>query len=111
MIEKLLALAPKSTNRNCTFLYRSTLGYISFLLCYRYLCKPKTLPHEFFTKIGHIDNVENLQAALGTGNVSVTFSVPESSDDEPLRGDVNGDGEVNIGDVTTLIDIILGKED
>ena len=64
-----------------------------------------------YTKIGHIDNVENLQAALGAGDVSVTFSVPEPSDDEPLRGDVNGDGEVNIGDVTTLIDIILGKED
>ena len=63
-----------------------------------------------YTKIGHIDNVDNLQEALGAGSVSVTFSVPEPSDDEPLRGDVNGDGEVNIGDVTTLIDIILGKE-
>ena len=60
-----------------------------------------------YTKIGHIDNVGNLQSALGTGSVSVTFSVPVSPNDEPLRGDVNGDGEVNISDVTALIDIIL----
>ena len=30
--------------------------------------------------------------------------------DVPLRGDVNGDGEVNIADVTTLVDIVLGRE-
>jgi len=30
--------------------------------------------------------------------------------DEPLIGDVNGDGEVNISDVTTLIDYLLGRE-
>ncbi len=29
---------------------------------------------------------------------------------KPQRGDVNGDGEVNIADVTTLVDIILSKE-
>ena len=28
--------------------------------------------------------------------------------DEPLIGDVNGDGEVNIGDVTAIIDYLLG---
>ena len=27
---------------------------------------------------------------------------------EPLIGDVNGDGEVNIGDVTAIIDYLLG---
>ena len=70
----------------------------------------KTFPTSYsYTKIGHIDNVENLQSALGTGNVSVAFSIPVPSNDEPLRGDVNGDGEVNISDVTALIDIILRK--
>ena len=29
--------------------------------------------------------------------------------DEPLIGDVNGDGEVNIGDVTAIIDYLLGS--
>ena len=62
-----------------------------------------------YTKIGHIDDVEDLQAALGTGNVSVTFATPNPSTDNPLRGDVNEDGEVNIADVTALIDILLGK--
>ena len=62
-----------------------------------------------YTRIGHIDDVEHLQSALGTGSVNVTFNIPAPSS-EPLRGDVNGDGEVNIGDVTAIIDIILGKE-
>ena len=35
MIEKLLMLAAKTAN--CTFLYLSTLEYIRFYLCYRYL--------------------------------------------------------------------------
>ena len=30
---------------------------------------------------------------------------------KPIKGDVNGDGEVNIADVNALIDIILGGED
>ena len=30
--------------------------------------------------------------------------------DEPLMGDVNGDGEVNISDVTTLIDYLLAMQ-
>lgn len=29
---------------------------------------------------------------------------------EPIFGDVNGDGEVNVGDINALIDIILGKQ-
>lgn len=29
---------------------------------------------------------------------------------EPLKGDVNGDGKVNVSDVTTLVNIILGIE-
>ena len=33
----------------CTFLYRSILGVLCFLLCFSYLRKPQTLPHEFFT--------------------------------------------------------------
>ena len=31
--------------------------------------------------------------------------------DEPLKGDVNGDNEVNIADVTALIDYLLGRAD
>ncbi|MBQ4138719.1 MAG: hypothetical protein II592_04165, partial [Muribaculaceae bacterium] len=29
-------------------------------------------------------------------------------DPTPLKGDVNGDGSVNVTDVTTLVNIILG---
>ena len=31
---------------DCTFLFLSTLEYICFHLCYRYLWSPQTLPHE-----------------------------------------------------------------
>ena len=33
---------------------------------------------------------------------------PEPPEPQPLKGDVNGDGEVNIADINALIDIILG---
>ncbi|MBQ2490756.1 MAG: leucine-rich repeat protein, partial [Muribaculaceae bacterium] len=33
---------------------------------------------------------------------------PESG--QPLKGDVNGDGKVNVSDISTLINIILGIE-
>ena len=33
----------------------------------------------------------------------------QSGNNEPLRGDVNGDGKVNIADVTELVNIILNK--
>ena len=47
----------------------------------------------------------------GVVNISdVTTLVSIILGQEPLRGDVNGDGEVNISDVTTLVNIILGKE-
>ena len=32
-------------------------------------------------------------------------------EEPPLRGDVNGDGDVNIGDINALIAVILGAED
>ena len=37
MIEKLLALTPKTANCKFHFLYLSTSGYIRYYLCYRYL--------------------------------------------------------------------------
>ena len=59
--------------------------------------------YEYIVKAIYIDGTEsvwsNIQhVTLGGGG------------DEPLIGDVNGDGEVNISDVTTLIDYLLGRE-
>ena len=34
----------------------------------------------------------------------------EEENPEPLKGDVNGDGKVNVSDVSALINIILGIE-
>ena len=60
-----------------------------------------------FTRIGKIDNAsqEEIKSFVhaGDGNVTVKLSLTDST----LIGDVNGDGEVSIGDVTALIDIIL----
>ena len=50
----------------------------------------------------------------GTGlSASCTVTVVSGGDpgDEVLPGDVNGDGEVNIADVTALIDYLLGGDD
>ncbi|MBR4829003.1 MAG: endonuclease [Muribaculaceae bacterium] len=59
--------------------------------------------YEYVVKAVYTDGTEsvwsNIQHVTITGNGVDT-----------LIGDVNGDGEVNIGDVTTLIDYLLGNE-
>ena len=42
---------------------------------------------------------------------ATTFVNVNFESDTGLKGDVNGDGEVNIADINTLINIILGGED
>jgi len=41
---------------------------------------------------------------------SVVFNPDYTPDPQYIKGDVNGDGEVNIADVNALIDIIMGGE-
>ena len=60
--------------------------------------------YEYLVKAIYTDGSEsvwsNIQHATLTG-----------IGDEPLEGDVNGDNEVNIADVTALIDYLLGRAD
>ena len=58
-----------------------------------------------YTRIGAVDDPTGLASALGTGNATVEFALMPSF--QP--GDVDGDREITINDVTALIDIILGK--
>lgn len=57
-----------------------------------------------YTRIGAIDNADGLSQILGNGNVTVKFEAQSPTLD---RGDMNGDGDVNIGDVSSLIDYLL----
>ena len=63
-----------------------------------------------FTRIGKIDNASQDEVKsfvhAGGGDVTVTLSLTDST----RIGDVNGDGEVNISDVTTLIDMLLSGD-
>ena len=70
---------------------------------------------------GDYVNVLVRAAALPEGTTyreaTVRFSIPgayidytfKQGEKSTLRGDVNGDGEVDINDVTRLIDVVLGK--
>ncbi len=59
-----------------------------------------------YTRIGAVDNPEGLSQVLGNGNVTVKF---EAQPPTPERGDMNGDGDVTISDVTSLIDYLLSS--
>ena len=66
-----------------------------------------TLSIETFTKSpGFPPRYEH----LGYGP-SVTLKFVKGGAPEPIKGDVNGDGEVNISDVNAMIDFILSSSD
>ena len=60
-------------------------------------------------------NADALPAGTPYREVTLRFSIPGAYIDytfkqgEKLRGDVDGNGEVDINDVTLLIDVVLGK--
>ena len=57
--------------------------------------------YEYMVKAIYTDGTESVWSNIQ--NVTLT-----GSGDEPLIGDVNGDGEVSIGDLTALVDYLLG---
>ena len=59
-----------------------------------------------YTRIGALDNPDRLAQVLGNGNVTVRF---EEAPKSLPRGDMDGDGIVNIGDVSSLIDYLLSR--
>lgn len=65
-----------------------------------------------YTRLGRIDGLteEELRTFLhaGESNIKVMLWLPAGT--TARLGDVNEDGEVNISDVTTLIDLILGTK-
>jgi len=67
-----------------------------------------------YTRLGHIDGLSESELRTflkaGENNISVTLSLLEPITTNQIRGDLNGDGQVNVADVTTLINIIIGKE-
>ena len=66
-----------------------------------------------YTRLGRIDGMSESELRTflkaGESNISVTLSLSEPASSS-LKGDVDGDGKVSISDLTTLINILLGKE-
>jgi len=46
----------------------------------------------------------------GNAEATSTFTVRATAVDQDIKGDINGDGEVNIADVNAVINVILGDE-
>jgi len=89
---------PGTINAGDLMLYGSTcvvLFYETFSSGYSY------------TRIGAVDNADGLAQVLGSGNVTVRF---EASPASLPKGDINGDGIVTIGDVTSLINILMSGQ-
>ena len=58
--------------------------------------------YEYYVKAIYTDGTESVWSNIQHATIT-------ASADQPLVGDVNCDGEVDINDVTTLIDVVLGR--
>lgn len=64
---------------------------------------------EIMTRTGSFPNITYQHKAYGP-SLTINFIKGAQPGPEPLKGDVNGDGELNIGDVNVLINMILSGE-
>ena len=80
----------------------------SFQICFPMTCNTQTQVGSYITAPGQVMNgLQDIQSEwfpAEDGACIVKGGAPE-----PLRGDVNGDGEVNISDVNAVIDAILSS--
>lgn len=65
-----------------------------------------------YTRLGHIDGLSQaeLMSFLKAGESGITVELSLTATTAPVNGDINGDGEINIADVTSLIDLLLSDQ-
>ncbi len=102
----------------------STIGQGAFMYCNNIdtvICKrfvPATVDGDFYEVFSSIV-YNRAKLFVPKGSFSLYFSAPDwmkflniqelgEGGQLPLKGDVNGDGKVNVSDVTALVNIILG---
>ena len=102
---------PVMTSSNC-FLKTYNDEYPTTLLV-PYNCYWKYQETDYWYKFSHIEEMDEVSGDVnGDGNINISdvtnlIDLLLSGDELPAYADVNGDGGVNIKDVTDLIDILL----
>ena len=102
---------PVMTSSNC-FLKTYNDEYPTTLLV-PYNCYWKYQETDYWYKFSHIEEMDEVSGDVnGDGNINISdvtnlIDLLLSGDELPAYADVNGDGGVNIKDVTDLIDMLL----
>ena len=98
-------------DRSVSFGDRKRKGPTTLLVPYN--CYWKYQETDYWYKFSHIEEMDEVSGDVnGDGNINISdvtnlIDLLLSGDELPAYADVNGDGGVNIKDVTDLIDILL----